>query len=408
MASITFALSVTASFFLPAWFGAHQWLMSSDYWWTVNSAQWVSHLALGTVYQANPFYSALPGFLILLAPVVALGDHLGLAVGLPYPLAYPPMWLLVGPFSFACGSTFLLGVDYLGETLGIPSIRRRIILAVSSPLIGVVTLVIGGHPEDLLALGLACLAFGLLLRGNAGAGAWMLALAVLMQTWAGLLLPTFVMASPVGERIRTAVRATGPPAALGALLLALDSRHAAVDLLQQPMVNAGQHLPWWQMAPVMTITGTYGPPIRAIMGSSSRFGAVIVALAMGLVALRSKNPKAIIAAAALSLTARGVFETEFWPYYLAPAAMLLIVLAGTSPSGKRWLGAFALALELYLVAPAAYIGVSYPPLLALVLLLVTSLSSLAAAGGYEALIAKTTVTHTAQEAVANHPVPDTI
>ncbi len=72
---MTFALSMVASFLLPGWLGAKEWFMSGDYWATVNSAQWVSHLAMGTVYQANPFYSALPGFLLLLEiedPMVTL------------------------------------------------------------------------------------------------------------------------------------------------------------------------------------------------------------------------------------------------------------------------------------------------------------------------------------------------
>ena len=372
---ITFALSMVASFLLPGWLGAKQWLMSPDYWWTVNSAQWVSHLAMGTVYQANPYYSALPGFLLLLAPVVAIGDHFGLRTAYAVALPYPSMWLLVGPVCFAIGSTFVFGVDYLCETLSVSQFRRRAILAISSPLIGVVTLVIGGHPEDLLALGLACLAFGFLLRGNVPAGAWVLAVAILMQTWAGLLLPTFIMVCPVGRRVSTAIRAIGPPAALGGLLLALDFRHASMDLLEQPMVNMGQHLPWWNLAPSISITGYSRHPLLAIAGSSSRFGAVLLAVVLGILVSHSKKPELVVGAGALSLAARGIFETEFWPYYLAPAALFMMVYAATSTSRKRWLAAFVLAIEFYLTAPTAYLGFSYSSWFALALLVSTSLGS---------------------------------
>ena len=372
---ITFALSMVASFLLPGWLGAKQWLMSPDYWWTVNSAQWVSHLAMGTVYQANPFYTALPGFLMLLAPFVAIGDHFGLITAYPMALPYPSMWLLVGPVCFAIGSTFVFGVDYLCETLSVGQFRRRSILAISSPLIGVVTLVIGGHPEDLLALGLACLAFGFLLRGNVAAGAWVLAAAILMQTWAGLLLPTFIMACPVGKRVSTAIRAIGLPTAIGGLLLALDFRHASLDLLEQPMVNIGQHLPWWNLAPLISISGYFRHPLLAEVGSSSRFGAVLVALVLGILVSHSKKPELVVGAGALSLAARGIFEVELWPYYLAPAALFLMIFAATSTSPKRWLAAFVLGIQFYLSAPAAYLGISYSPWLVLALLVVTSLGS---------------------------------
>ena len=372
---MTFALSMVASFLLPGWLGAKEWFMSGDYWATVNSAQWVSHLAMGTVYQANPFYSALPGFLLLLSPVVAIGDHFGLVTGYAMPLRYPSMWLLVGPACFVMGSTFVFGVDYLCETLYISQFRRRMILVVSSPLIGVATLVVAGHPEDLLALGFACLAFGFLLRGNAIAGAWMIAVAILMQTWAGLLLPTFIMASPVRKRVPVAIRAIGPPASLGALLLALDFRHAELDLLKQPLVGFGQHLPWWKVAPTVIIKGYSRYPIVGIAGSNSRIGAVLVALILGILVSRTKKPELVIGAGALSLAARGIFESEFWPYYLVPATVFLLISAASSTSTKRWIAASVLALELYLTAPASYIYVSYSPWLALALLFATSIGS---------------------------------
>ena len=386
VAAAVFALSMICSFLLPQWLGDKSWVLSPDYWQTISSAQWVSQGAAGTVYQANAFYTALPGYLLLLAPVVALGNHLGLVVGFPRPLPYPSMWILVGPFSFVTGATFILGVDYLCDSLNIGTARRRAILATSGPVVGVVTLVIGGHPEDLLALALSCFAFGFLLRGRPGPAAWMLAAAILMQTWAGLLLPTFVMAIPPGMRLRSAARAAGPPAALGALLLALDFKHASRELLKQPMMNLGQHLPWWQMASRMPVA-VNGHVIQAVVGSTSRLGAVLVALAVGLLSLRARKPETLIAAAGLALAARGIFETEFWPYYLAPACILLAVYAAKSPSRTRWIVASLCALGLYVSAPESYLGISYSPWLALSLLLLASTGSLVIAGGNERLLA---------------------
>jgi hypothetical protein len=375
MAVVGVAGCAFLSFLLPTLLGVHAWLMSGDVWWTVNSAQYVSYGGAGIVYAANPFYSALPGFPYLLAPVVALGDALHLSVSHPYWLPHPQMWLLVGPFFFVCGSTAVLGVDYLADSLGIARRRRRWLAAAVTVLVVWPTPGLAGHPEDLLALALACLSFALLFRGRLAGAALVLAGAVIFQTWAGLLIPVLVAASPPGRRVATLLRSSLAPALLGLALLALDFKHASVDLLGQPMPNRGQLLPWHHIAGHVTVT-VAGPPATMMAGSTSRSAAVVVALLAALAVHRRPEPRLVMAAAGAALFARGFFETELWPYYLVPAAVFLALLVAeaTAGSARRLAAGSAGACLLYLSAPLSYLGIAYDDYLALAV--VTACASL--------------------------------
>lgn len=366
MAAVGVAGCAFLSFVLPILLGTRAWLMSGDVWWTVNSAQYVSYGGAGVVYAANPFYSALPGFPYLLAPLVALGDALHLSVSHPYWLPYPKMWLLVGPFFFVCGSTVVLGVDYLADTLAIARRRRRWLCAAVTVLVVWPTPGLAGHPEDLLALALACVSFALLFRGRLTGAALVLSAAVIFQTWAGLLIPVLIAASPPGRRVAALLRSSLAPASLGLALLALDYKHASRDLLGQPMPNRGQLLPWHLIAGHISVT-VGGSSTPMMVGSTSRSAAVVVAVLAAVAIRRRAEPRLVMAAAAAALFARGFFETEFWPYYLAPAAVFLALLVAeaTAGSARRLAVGSAGACLLYFSAPLSYLGIAYNDFLAL-------------------------------------------
>lgn len=349
----------------------HPWIMSADVWSTTASAQYVSFGGLGSIYSLHPFYSALPGFLMLMAPVVALGDHLGLVTGYPFPLARAPMWLVVGPFFFVCGSTAVPAVDYLAQTLAI-SQRRRKMLTVMVAFVAGPTAGIFGHPEDILALGLCCVALAWLLQGRVAGAAVTLSLAVLMQTWAVLLIPILVAATPAGGRVRALFRSAALPAAVGIALLALDWPDASTVLLHEPMTGRGQHLPWWGLAGHV-MTTQLGHPLEAVTGSSTRSLALVTAVLAGWYVIRRATPERIMLATAVALYARGLFETEFWPYYLAPAAVFFAISGAlaTRGSAKRLAVVLTGAGLLYASAPMSYNGIQYPAILALTLMIAT-------------------------------------
>jgi len=353
-------MAVFVSFELPWYFSLHGWLMPGDISWMTRSAQWVDYGAMGSVYAANHWYLTLPGYLLLLAPVVQVGDMLHLANNYPFPIPHPTMWLLTGPFTALCCATVIPATDRLAAALCVPKLRREMLAVGVAVLVAVPTTIFSGHGEDMLALAGVELATVAAIGGRWSRVGWILAFAVVFQEWALLAVPVLVAASPQGQKIKTAWHALVPGASLGVLLLALDWKNAYFDLIVQPAVFKGQKLVWWQWAKVVTIPGT---SVLGVTGSTFRTFAVAVAVAAGVVVWRNPTPARIATAVAFALFARGFFEVELWPYYLAPAAVMIAVLAGRAPV-KRAAVAAAAAFGAYAVSNSAYVGVSTNPWLA--------------------------------------------
>lgn len=371
---VALGASTFLSFGLGYLVGApHQWTMSGDIWVTTSSAQYVANGGLAAVYSVNPWFTALPGFLVLYAPVAALGEHLGLVTGYPIALARPSMWLLTGPFFFLLGSTAVLAVDYLGWTLGVTKIRRRWLAAAVALLVVSPIATVAGHPEDLLALTLACVSLAFVVQGRTNRAAWLLCAAILVQTWALLLIPILIAASPQGRRIGGLIRSAAVPAVAGLALLICDFKDASLDLLRQPMPTDGQRLPWYYLAGHVSVRDGARSVIM-LVGSESRSLAVLSALALAWAIRNNPSPRNVMLAASLALFARGFFEVEIWPYYLAPAAVLLALTAavGTPGQTKRLATAWCAALLLYGCAPLSYLKFSYNAFLAIGILAATA------------------------------------
>lgn len=348
---------------LPWLLGGKGWWIGSDVWWTVGSSRWMADGGVATVYQANPWYAALPGFLAVIGPVVRLGDALGLVDGAPFPIAYPSMWLLIGPVFSLLGAVTVPAADGLAESLGVTARRRRALAVGTGLLVVVPTVVVAGHPEDLLALAGVAAALTQLRAGRYQRAAALLALAILAQTWAGLLLPPLLALCPPGRRLRFALLAAVPPAAVG-LAYVLSDPHAAASILGQPMPNRGQRLPWWHLAPRMTVWYD-GVRMSVVSGSAPRFVAVLASCAGGVTVarLRDRLPGVVTAAAVPGavLAVRVLCETEMWPYYAMPAAVMLGVASLAASSRPRRLVGALCAVALAVNPPLSYIGRSIPP-----------------------------------------------
>lgn len=375
--------TVACCFFLtfeaPQLFGVHQWLTLGDARWTVQSAQYVSFGGLGTVYSINAEFLPLPGFLLLLAPAVALGNHLNYVNSFPIALPYPSMWIVAAPVFFVSGATAILGADYLADTLGVCRSRRRLIAIFVGLFLVVPTVCWAGHPEDMLALALTCVSTALLLRGRFVGSAVVLSLAIMMQSWAILLVPLLLVASPPGRRLRSLVYSSTVPAFTGLLLLAEDFHDAFRSLVIQPMQGDGQHLPWWGLAHQMTINQGGATDVVRV-GSSSRSFAVLVAIVLPLLFRRNIRPSTVMLITSVVLVARDASETQVWCYYLAPAAafLLLGVAAGSGWNRRKWILGGLASGGFYAFAAAGYAAYSLPTFLALGIILLTAAVALGA------------------------------
>jgi hypothetical protein len=74
---------------------------SRDLWVAVSAARYVASGALGFVYESSPALTALPLYSILLAPLVAAGDALGLS-GPPAPAASLYLLLVRSRWGWPC------------------------------------------------------------------------------------------------------------------------------------------------------------------------------------------------------------------------------------------------------------------------------------------------------------------
>ncbi|MGH9054605.1 MAG: hypothetical protein ACRDYY_01855 [Acidimicrobiales bacterium] len=371
---------VLVSFFVLPLFGIHAWLLMGDQGWMSACAQWVANGAMGNIYQGPFGYLTLPGFLFLSAPIALVGTHLGLVTNYPASLPHPSMWLLMGPFDLVCGAASLLGVDYLAKTVGVVGVRRKILLPALGILFVVPTVVFPGHPEDLLALGLAATALAKSLRGRTAWVGFLMAAAMLMQMWAILALPVVIASLSSGRRVRAFLHAVVPPGALGATLLILDWSHASFALLTQPSFAKGQELVWWGLSPKVHLV-LDGTSFTGRVGSDSRWMAVAVAVVAAVYVWRRFSPVGAVGAMGVALLARSVFEVEIWPFYVAPGLVLILVVALLRCPPKRMATAAAFCFAAYACSSGGYAGFDYAALLATGLLYVSIAGAIVAAFG---------------------------
>lgn len=360
----------------------HLWVTSNDIWSITHAAQYAGNGGLGSIYAVSPWYAALPGYLLIYAPVTMIGDHFNLVTGYPFSIAHPSMFVLTGPFFAFTGATVVLGVDYLADSLAIERRRRRMVgLAVALFIAGPVPIFLG-HPEDMVALGLAALAFGLLFRGRPVGAAFALSFAILFQTWAVLLIPAAVIAVAPNLRWRTLVRILALPAVMGATFLITDFHDTVTDVVHQPMADAGQHLPWWSVAARMNVTDLENTYHGLVSGSTTRWPAVVVAVLVAWPVRHRPTGQDVLMVAAVAMFARGFFEAEYFAYYFAPATVFLWLMAADRGTGtKRFTVAMTTAFLLYASAPMAESGVRFSPWIALFNVTATGGLALAATVG---------------------------
>jgi hypothetical protein len=348
------------SFGWPYIRGGSRWNTSWDWIWDTIAAQDISHGHLSEIYF-NHQINSLPGLSLLLTPVVWVGDLLGLKTGYPLfllaPQPNPSMWLLIGPVSFALGAVCIPCVDQLAARLEISSNRRRAIVVVIGSIIVPPTCLIGGHPEDLLCLGIGCLGLTALLNGRSNRAAWLLAGAIIIQPLAALLIPVFLAFAPSPVRIGVFWRMTLLPLVTALVFISADPGDAVTDLVLQPEIGSGQPLPWISLpARHMRIWVGYGiTDVNA--GTGVRLLAVAVAVLAGLLLARQPTTVNLIRAATASFVARPLLESQVWCWYLAPAAILACVLVGvqSGSSSRRWLLGVLACCLFYGVPAGAYV-----------------------------------------------------
>ena len=226
------------------------WLTPGDIWSAVRIAHFVQWGDLSYVYLFHSTLLSLPGFNVLLAPVVALSNVLGLSEQTPTGFAYMPhAWLLVGPVCLAVTGVGLFACDSLARRLGVRLLIRRILTG--AELIALwSTIAIWGHPEDVMALGLALFAMLALSKDRRTLAGWLLGAAIAMQLYVVLIVPIFLGVTGLRKALPILARASVIPGFLLIAVLVPDFHDALWVLTKQPGFPTILHpTPWVLLAP---------------------------------------------------------------------------------------------------------------------------------------------------------------
>ena len=259
-----------------AWY----WIVPSDTWGTVRASHWIDWGGFSFIYNAGTALVTLPGFHLLLAPVVALSSHLHLsetAPGLPGP-PKPTSWLLIGPVFLACATLPVFAADALARRIG-SAVRTRRALGLGAGAAVWPTIAIWGHPEDVLALGLATYALVALLNRRLGAAGWLLGGALAMQLYVIALVPLFIAVVGRRKAAPLVARAAVLPGFLLVAVIVPNARATVHALLDQPNFPKIDHAtPWVSLAPRLGHGAVAAGPGRII--------GLVLAVAIGALGIR--------------------------------------------------------------------------------------------------------------------------
>lgn len=325
------------------------WLTPGDFWGTYRSSSWIAWGAAGKVYAPGAGLVALPGFPVLLAPIVIIASWAHLQGGFPFPIPHPGAWLLAGPFALACGAAPIFAVDSLARCLWFGRAKRNFVI-LSTTMLCWPAVAMWGHPEDTLAVALWAWSLVAAWKRRFVICAWLAGLAFAVQPLVILVLPVlaaYVIREVGWRRIAgLGVRAALVPVSLVAIALhgdPSDTIHVLFDQPNWPQID--WPTPWVHLAPHLAGGGVAAGPGRLI--------SVALGMALGVWVLRSRrNPGDLVSlvlwASGVALAGRCVFEAVMVPYYVMPGSVVLVVAASRSrPRAMPAALAAALFLTVY-------------------------------------------------------------
>jgi hypothetical protein len=291
---------------------------SGDFWVASAAARYVANGALGFVYESSRYLTALPLYPILLAPLVAAGQVLGLSEP---PAPMPTMWLLLAPFTVALAVPLLHQVRGLvrDADAGGAALPAQVWTAL---LVAAPALVVFGHGDDALALLGVLAAVRLAGRARWAEAGLVLGCAVASKQWALLALPALLARCGPRRRAGLAAGVLAFPAALALFVLAVDWPHASRALLHPPNYPGyGHAAPWVDLAAASVVTAPF------------RLGAL--ALAVVLAGRARGGTSRLLAVLGVAFLARCALEPVVHVYYLGPGLCLLLLHERVTTGGCR-------------------------------------------------------------------------
>src|SRR5712691_1368296 len=335
------AVLIASGMASSTWWGPHiaggsHWQLPDDIRGTLLAARRLLHLDIGGLYTRPTGLVSFPGTAVVLVPVVALLEALGLGLGLPGPHnPHPGWWLAAGPYQIALSSIALLAVDAVAERSGVSRPKRFLLAAAQAIALWNVS-ARWGHPEDAVAVALLLYGVLALSDGRTSRSAWLVGAAVAVQPLVLLALPVIVIVLEPKRRAGYLLKAAIPAAVLLGAALAANwtaTVHAVGDQPNWPTID--HPTPWVAFASPAGHGAVAAGPARAV--------AILLACACAVVARRSWRTAPAQAAPSAARTTPSASQTTPSLARTTPslarttpsASQATPSLAGTTPSLAR-------------------------------------------------------------------------
>ena len=229
----------------PRMVGRTEWALPDDLWGTLIAASRLLHGDLAGLYTHPTGLIALPGAAIILVPVVALIDALGLSLHLQSAHDQDPLaWLLAGPYETAISGVALFAADAIAERTGAARDKRAFLAAAGATALWNVT-VRWGHPEDAVAVGLLLYAVLAQSDGKLTRSAWLTGAAIAVQPLVVLAVPVMLAMLPPRRITGFLARAATLPAVLLAAAAAANWNATYAAVIEQPNWPTVNHPTLW-------------------------------------------------------------------------------------------------------------------------------------------------------------------
>jgi hypothetical protein len=353
------------------------WESPNDLWGSYAAASAYSHGHFNSVYSIKTGFLALPGLLILLAPIALLGGYLHttlIEIGTRHHyIAHPQTFVAagvvtrqykvlqsgknlyvlhsqvfqwLGPYEILLACVALFACDALAERLEV-AFRRRAVLGLAEAVVLWNVAVTWGHPEDALAVALAVYALIFAIDGRFTGVGWLFGAALAVQPLVIVIFPILLAKAGKKRAFGLVLRGLVPAAVVTLPPLALAFHTTIHALTQQPTFPHIDHAtPWTTLAPKLGGTGTN----FAVGGGPTRVVSLLLAGALGWWALRWRSrPEMLMWAAALALALRCYTESVMTAYYIWPALAVALVVAARG-SQRRFAVVVVLAVVTTVVA----------------------------------------------------------
>lgn len=331
------AIGMTSSILWPHVAGKVGWALPHDLWATMTAAHRLLHGDLAGLYTKPTGLITLPGGALILVPVVAVIEAIGLPLRMPGPNAQPVSWLFAGPYQTAISGIALFAADAIVEHLRVGQ-RKRAVLAVAGAVMLSNVSMRWGHPEDAVAVGLLLYAVLDLANGKVGRSGWLFGAAVAVQPLVLLALPVVLCVIKPRRVVGYLARAAAPGVALLGAAAAANWNATYAAVTSQPNWPLVDHPTLW--LPLATHL-----PGGAVAAGPARVVAIVVACGCAAAVWRQRrstlagrdseqwDPSTLLRVLwwiAVTLALRSLFEPVMVSYYIWPVLAVALVPATTN------------------------------------------------------------------------------